>query len=294
MVNFTNWQTSGWQCHEINKIIFVLLFGFIFGLLATASEPAISVLAGQILQISPAINPTLFVWLVSFGTGVAIAFAIYRIIKNIDIRKTFLVLYLIIYILVFFVHPQYRALAFDASGATTGDISVPFIIALGMGMSRTASKTKASDESFGVVGIASVGSIIAVFLYGLIVGPETNLNPYLTGENLNFGGIVLNNLFTVAMAVIPIIAIFMLFQFLMIKLPKRNVAKILVSSVVVFVGLLIFLVGIDYGFAYAALNPALLPVETDSVIGKRNDKLSLMTIFFPESHFMFGFVVKKG
>lgn len=241
----------GGSVTKLNKTIFILLFGFLFGLLATAAEPAISVLAGQVAQINPAINAMLFVWLVSFGTGVAIAFAIYRIIKNIDIRKTFFVLYLLIFIVVFFVHPQYRALAFDASGATTGDISVPFILALGMGISRTASKTKASDESFGVVGIASVGSIITVFIYGLIVGPQTDLNQYLPGETIGLGGVILNNLATVAMAVIPIIAIFMFFQFFFIKLPKRNLVKILASSVIVFVGLLIFLVGIDYGFAYA-------------------------------------------
>ena len=145
--------------------------------------------------------------------------------KNIDIRKTFLVLYLLIFIIVFFVHPQYRALAFDASGATTGDISVPFILALGMGISRTASKTKANDESFGVVGIASVGSIIVVFLYGLIVGPQSNLNEYLPGGNVNFGGIVLNNLRTVAMAVIPIIVIFMLFSVFPYKTTKTQFSK---------------------------------------------------------------------
>ena len=72
----------GGSVTKLNKTIFILLFGFLFGLLATAAEPAISVLAGQVAQISPAINATLFVWLVSFGTGVAIAFAIYRIIKK--------------------------------------------------------------------------------------------------------------------------------------------------------------------------------------------------------------------
>lgn len=236
---------------KLNKAAFIVLFGFLFGLLATAAEPAISVLAGQIAQISPVINATLFVWLVSFGTGVAIAFAIYRIIKNIDIRKTFLALYILIYIVVFFVHPQYRSLAFDASGATTGDISVPFILALGMGISRTASKSKANDESFGVVGIASVGSIIVVFIYGLFVVPQSNLQPYLPGENIGFGAIMLNNLLTVVMAIAPIIVIFLFFQFFFIKLPKRNLLKIFLSGVVVFVGLFIFLVGIDYGFAYA-------------------------------------------
>lgn len=236
---------------KLKKIAFVLLFGFLFGLLATAAEPAISVLASQVSGISPAINATLFVFLVAFGTGIMVAFAIYRIIKNIDIRYVFLVLYILIFIIVFLVPNQYVSLAFDASGATTGDVSVPFILALGLGISHTVSKNKSNDESFGIIGIASTGSVIAVFIFGMIKGNQTNLLPYSPGETASIGTILLNNLGSVTLAIVPIVIVFLIFQFSYIKLPKQQIRSIILSSLIVFVGLFIFLSGIDYGFAYA-------------------------------------------
>ncbi|MDR0934877.1 MAG: DUF1538 domain-containing protein [Erysipelotrichaceae bacterium] len=236
---------------KLKKTIFVLLFGFLFGLLATAAEPAIAVLAGQVNQISPAINVTLFIFLVAFGTGVMVAFAIYRIVKNIDIRYVFLVLYVLVFVVVFFVPNQYISLAFDASGATTGDVSVPFILALGIGISHTIAKHKSTDESFGIIGIASVGSIITVFVYGMILGNQTHLLPYAPGDDGTIGGILLNNLSSVVLAIVPIVAVFLIFQLFFIKLPKQQIRSILLSSIVVFVGLFIFLSAIDYGFAFA-------------------------------------------
>lgn len=245
----------GGSVTKLKKLAFVLLFGFLFGLLATAAEPAISVLAEQIAQINPDINRILFVWVVSFGTGISVGFAIYRLIKNIDIRKTFFVLYILIFAVVFFVPNQYVALAFDASGATTGDISVPFILALGLGISHTISKrnkgTSAHDDSFGMVGLASVGPILMVFIYGLITGNNPNPNAYLPGENVNLGEAYLANIGNVILAIVPIIAVFLIFQFILIKLPRKELGRIFLGSFVVFIGLLIFLSGIDFGFAFA-------------------------------------------
>lgn len=236
---------------KLKKTIFVLLFGFIFGFLATAAEPAISVLAKQINIINEAINSTIFIFLVAFGTGVMVGFAIFRIVKNINIRYVFLTLYIIIFAMVIFVPNQYIALAFDASGATTGDVSVPFILAMGLGISHTASKSKSNDESFGILGIASTGSIITVFIYGMIKGNSDSLTNYIPGEISTIGEILLDNIGAVALAIIPIVMVFLIFQFFFIKLPKKQVLNILIAGLIVFAGLYIFLVGIDYGFAFA-------------------------------------------
>ncbi|HNX16261.1 MAG TPA: DUF1538 domain-containing protein [Bacilli bacterium] len=240
----------GGSITKLNKIVFILLFGFLFGIVATVAEPAISVMSVQVGIISDAINPTLFIWIVGFGTGMAVAFAIYRIIKNLNIKIVFLIVYALVLILVFFVPEQYRALSFDASGATTGDVSVPFILALGVGISKTASKSKKTDESFGIIGIACVGSMIALFIYGLILGPGST-NPYQPGELSGIWQIIGDNLLVVTIAITPIIVIFFFFQLFFIKLPKKKIFGILLSSFVVFIGLFVFLVGIDYGFAYA-------------------------------------------
>lgn len=239
----------GGSITKLNKIVFILLFGFLFGLVATMAEPAIQVMASQVSQIAGNINNFLFLFIVGFGTGVTVAFAIYRIIKNINIRIVFLVLYILIFTLVFFAPPQFQALAFDASGATTGDVSVPFILALGLGISRTASKSKTNDESFGILGIASVGSIIAVFIYGIIIQDGGSGN--LVQNDPTFLDILTGNLLASTLALIPIVVVFLIFQFLFIKLPKKKIVTILLSSLVVFVGLFVFLFGVDFGFAYA-------------------------------------------
>lgn len=253
----------GGSITKLNKIVFILLFGFLFGLVVTMAEPAIQVMAKQVEQIAEPINNIVFLFVVGFGTGVAVAFAIYRIIKNINIKIVFLVLYLAIFALVFFVPSQYQALAFDASGATTGDVSVPFILALGLGISKTVSKNKTTDESFGILGIASVGSIISVFVYGLILQTVTTV-PYAPEANNGIWEMIGTNLFSVTLALTPIIVIFLFFQFFFIKLPKKKIAGILLSTLVVFVGLFIFLFGIDFGFAFAGNYIGKIFIENDT------------------------------
>lgn len=235
---------------KLNKMVFVLLFGFIFGVLATAAEPAVTVLAGHISKISPAINAVFFVFLLSFGTGIFVGLGIYRIIRNIDIKYIFLTLYLIIFILVIFVPNQYVSLGFDAGGAATGAVSVPFILSLGLGISHTMSKSKSNDESFGIIGLAVAGSIISVFVFGIING-RSPTNPYTPEVIVSVEKLLLDNLLSVAISILPIVLIFLVFQFFFIKLPKKQIRLIVLSSFVVFVGLYIFLTGIGYGFSFA-------------------------------------------
>ena len=131
---------------KYNKLIFVLCFGFVFGLLATVAEPALSVLAKQINSIMPLVNSTLFIWITGTGIGIGVAIALVRIVKNINIKWVFAVLYSLVFLLVIFSPNEFIALAFDGSGATTGDVSVPFILALGLGISATFSKSKTNKK----------------------------------------------------------------------------------------------------------------------------------------------------
>ncbi len=236
---------------KLKKPAFIIMFGLLFGVLATVAEPALSVLATQVNSINTDINHTFFLWLLGSGIGVGVGFSLYRVMKDLNIKIVFFVIYILIFIVVFFVPEQYRALAFDASGATTGDVSVPFILALGVGVSTTMSKSKTNDESFGIIGIASVGPIIAVFIYGLILGNNNSLNPYTAGQSETILSITLNNLSGVALAIIPIIIVFLIFQFIFLKLPKKRIIGLLLGSLVVYVGLFVFLFGIDLGFAFA-------------------------------------------
>ena len=237
-----------------NKLAFVLSFGFIFGLLATIAEPALSVLAKQINGIMPLVNSTLFIWITGTGIGIGVAIALLRIIKNINIKLVFAILYALVFILVIFAPSEFVSLAFDGSGATTGDVSVPFILALGLGISATASKSKTNDDSLGIIGIASGGPIIAVLLYGVIVkavnGGLPPEQPFDMSSAGGIGDIIVHNLTDVALAVLPIILISIPFLLSLIKLPKKTFAKLMLGVIPVYLGLLIFLSGIDFGFGF--------------------------------------------
>lgn len=240
---------------KYNKLAFVLCFGFVFGLLATVAEPALSVLAKQISSIMPLVNSTLFIWITGTGIGIGVAIALVRIVKNINIKWIFAILYALVFALVIFAPNEFIALAFDGSGATTGDVSVPFILALGLGISATFSKSKTNEDSLGIIGIASVGPIVAVLAYGIIVkaingGVLPPENTYDMSTTKGLGGIILGNIFDVALAVLPIVLISIPFLLFLLKLPKRTFLKLTLGVIPVYLGLLVFLSGIDFGFGF--------------------------------------------
>jgi len=249
-------EVMGRNLVKLRKFFLIILFGVIFGLLATAAEPALSVLAGQTHLLINEVNAKLFIWVMSAGVGIFVGFALFRIAKDISIKATFAVLYALLFLVIIFVPQEFVALAFDGSGATTGDISVPFILALGMGVSATLSRRKNNDDIFGIIGIASVGPILAVFVYGMIlqtlhggIPPVGVYDP--GGGEANFLAILLSNLSNVALAIFPLLLVFLPFQFFLIKLPKKEFARVLLGIIPAFAGLLIFLSGIDFGFAFA-------------------------------------------
>ncbi|MDR1132084.1 MAG: DUF1538 domain-containing protein [Oscillospiraceae bacterium] len=241
---------------KLKKAVFIIFFAFVFGLLATVAEPALSVLARQTHMIMESVSEAVFVWIMGAGIGVMVGFALFRIIKDLNIKILFAILYIAVFLAVLFVPEQFIALAFDGSGATTGDVSVPFILALGMGVSVTMSKHKTNEDTFGIIGLASVGPILALFIYGIILkaahgGALPPAGIYDPGRAESLGAIVVSNLGGVALALLPIVVVFVPFQFLLLKLPRKEFIMILLGAAAVYVGLLVFLSGIDFGFAFA-------------------------------------------
>lgn len=248
-------KLAGESLIRLKKPIFIVFFGFLFGLLATVAEPALAVLARQTHMILDVVTESGFIWVMGAGIGVFVGFALFRIMENLNIKIVFTVLYAIVFITAIFAPQEFIALAFDGSGATTGDISVPFILALGIGVSLTMSKHKTNDDTFGIIGIASVGPILALFIYGIILKKVGGTIPpagvYDPGAAGGFLEIVYSNLSGVALALFPVVLVFIPFQILLIKLPRREFIKILLGTIPVYIGLLIFLSGIDFGFAFA-------------------------------------------
>ena len=250
-------EAMGASLVKLKKVLFILFFGVIFGLFATVAEPALAVLARQTHLILDAVNETLFIWIMSTGIGIFTGFALYRVIKDINIKIVFAVSYILVFLLIVCSPPEFVALAFDGSGATTGDISVPFILAFGLGVSHTLSKNKDSDDdTFGIIGIASVGPILTVLIYGIVLQnvlggiPQAGVyNPGAGPEN--FAGILFGNVGEVVLALAPLLIAFVPFQIILIKMAKKDFVKIMMGTLVVFAGLLIFLSSIDFGFAFA-------------------------------------------
>ena len=267
-------KAVGGSLDKVKKVIFVVFFGFLFGFLSTLAEPAVTVFARQTNLVMNDINERLFVVIMSVGIGIFVGLALYRIVKKINLKAMFVIMYVFTFALALYVPNEFIALAFDGSGATTGDISVPFMLALGFGACtayRRAKKKggrggfrspavtnedgKLNDDTFGIIGIASVGPILTVFLYGAVMqfihGGEFVTQPYNPGEIEGLAQVVTFNITGVALALLPVMLVFIPFQFFLIKMDKKKFIRILLGAIPVYVGLLIFLSSIDFGFAFA-------------------------------------------
>ena len=254
---------------KFKKVIFIIFFGFLFGFLAESAEPALLVFSGQVSEamrfrdasgtVINLVHSQVLVIVMASGIGCFVGFGLFRILKNMSIKIVFCIFYAAIFLIAVteFVPDEFIGIAFDGSGATTGDISVPFMLAMGIGVSATLSKRKSNDDTFGIIGIASIGPVIAVFLYGIIFRashggnvpvPNVAFNPF--GEE-TFTHLAQFNLRGVALALLPIVLVFIPFQIFLIKSNKRDFVRILLGVIPVFVGLFIFLTCVEYGFAQA-------------------------------------------
>ncbi len=159
-------QSMGATIAKSNKLWIVMIAGLLLGFFISIAEPDLHILAGQVDSVtSGLITKSSLVVVVSIGIGVLIATGLVRIVYNIPLYKLLTVLYLIIFVLALFTSPEFLAISFDASGATTGALTVPFILALALGVSMLKKDSKASEkDSFGLVAIASTGAIIFVMM----------------------------------------------------------------------------------------------------------------------------------
>jgi len=236
---------------KTRKLPLIIGLSFFIGVIITAAEPDLMVLA---IQLGAAVNRYVFIITVSAGVGVFLILAILRIIFQINIRILYLISYVIIFVLGIFVPKSFLPLAFDSGGVTTGPMSVPFIIALCAGVAATESNSL--EDSFGLVGLASAGPVIAVLILGLFI-PSSNIDSSTFVGNaaagdpniaLHFLKALPENLEDVAIALSPIALFAIAFNFIWAKLSKRSFVKILIGFLYVFVGITIFFTGVNAGF----------------------------------------------
>lgn len=234
------------------KLLILVVGSFILGVAVTVAEPDLQVLAKQV----PAVPDIILLASVAIGVGVFLVIALLRIVFKMKLSHILIIMYSIVFIVASFTAPDYLAVAFDSGGVTTGPITVPFILALGMGVSAVRSSKNAEEDSFGLCGICSIGPIIAVLIMGIFFDSSGGGYGFETVSTVNN----LAELFVlyrdgifmffkeVAIAFSPIIIIFGTYNIFYLKLPKRQIIKIAVGIIYTILGLTIFLTGVNIGF----------------------------------------------
>lgn len=268
-------QYVGTTVMRSKKIWIIILVCFLVGVLITVSEPDLTVLATQLAQT---IDKWTLILTVGVGVGVFLVIAFLRIVLKVKLSHLLIIFYIAVFVLSFFVPETFVPLAFDSGGVTTGPMSVPFIIAIGTGVASMRSDKGAETDGFGLTALCSVGPILSVMILGIIFKPENfsvSKNVVAVPEDSK---VLLSVYLTalphymkeVGIALLPIVAFYFIFRLFGQKTERNQVIRILVGVLYTYVGLVLFLLGVNVGF---------LPVG--SYLGAEIGKLDFNWIIVP-------------
>ena len=235
------------------KLGLLLSVCFVLGMLITIAEPDLQVLANQVKDV---MNGTLLIYCVGFGVGAFLMVAILKIVFRVSLSTVLMLFYMLLFamalLLVVSGNEPLLPMAFDSGGVTTGPITVPFIMALGVGISSILGDRRSKENSFGLVALCSVGPILAVLVLGIFSRselsypvPDYTVSPDITGSFLHTA---LHTCKEVALALGLIVVFFLVCQAIFLKLPRKRLARIAVGVVFTYIGLVMFLTGVNVGF----------------------------------------------
>ena len=239
---------------KTKKVGLLLSVCFAMGLLITVAEPDLSVLAGQVADV---LDPMLLIVTVGLGVGIFLLLSVLKIIFKKNLSSILIFFYMLLFAITSLVvingNSKFLPLAFDSGGVTTGPITVPFIMALGVGIATTLGGKKSAENSFGLIAMCSIGPILAVMGLGIFASDEI---PYKIPIDYNMA----DNMVTeiprvigkvaeeVLLAIALIVAFFLILQFFCLKLPKKKLLTIFVGILYTVIGLIIFLATVNIGF----------------------------------------------
>ena len=236
------------------SITLLLTVCLAMGILITVAEPDLTVLANQVSDI---LNPTTLIFTVGAGVGLFLVLAVLKILTKKSLSAMLMFFYMLLFALTCLVivneNTDFLALAFDSGGVTTGPITVPFIMALGVGIAATIGGKNSSENSFGLVAMCSIGPILAVMALGIFANGNINYEaPNYSISLDNIWELILHTLLDKSVDVIIalglIVAFFFILQLLFLKLPTKKLLQIGVGILYTFVGLVIFLSAVEIGF----------------------------------------------
>ena len=249
-------QQLGSKMAGSRKLWVVVSVSFLIGVVVTMSEPDLQVLANQV----PGIPNMLLVGTVALGVGVFLVAALLRILFQVRLQWMLIGSYALVFLLAAFIPKDFLAVAFDSGGVTTGPMTVPFIMALGLGVSSIRSDASAAQDSFGLVALCSVGPILAVLLLALIFPASGSYIPPAipqAGDSRELGGLFVSAFpeyaWEVLKCLFPIAAFFAVFQVMSLRLKRKKLLRILVGLLYTYIGLAVFLTGVNVGFLPAGM-----------------------------------------
>lgn len=274
---------TGEAIAKLNSLPKVFMAGLFLGFLITIAEPDLLILANQIAQATGHfISASTIVLGVSVGVGLMIALGFLRILKNIGLASFFSITYILFFILMIFVIEEFHGIAFDASGATTGAMTTPFILALGIGVSRMKGSKQSEYDSFGLVGIASCGPILAMLIMSFVFTSMKSIPMESSSIHQGILGPLITNfkgsLRETATALFPLIILFLILNYKSFQLNPYHFKSITKGFIYTFVGLVIFLTGAYSGFIDFA---KLIGIE----LGQHHHKI------LPVIGFIFGMII---
>ncbi|MCI8797167.1 MAG: DUF1538 domain-containing protein [Dorea sp.] len=245
-------EKVGTKMAKSMKLQVVLFLCFLLGCLITVSEPDLQVLAEQV----PSIPNHILILAVAFGVGSFLAIAVLRMLFSVALPPLLIVFYIFVFGLAFLVKEDFLAVAFDSGGVTTGPMTVPFIMSMGVGFAAVRSDKHAEVDSFGLVALCSIGPILAVLTLGLLYHPEdaAYTPPELPALQ---DSIELGRYFAVGfpeyikeimVSLLPIALFFTAFQIISLRLKKKTLLKIIIGIAYTYIGLVLFLTGVNVGF----------------------------------------------
>lgn len=239
---------------KTKKLLLILFVCFIMGVLITIAEPDLTVLANQIKDV---INGTTLIITIGVGVGLFLVLAILKVIFKKNLNSMLMFFYMVLYALVTLVvingNESFLPLAFDSGGVTTGPITVPFLMALGVGVAHTIGGKNANENSFGLIALCSIGPIMAILLLGISINGNISYelpSDYVIADNIfmKFLTSSWNIIKEVGLSLILIVAFFYIIQAIYIKLPPKKLLQIGIGIIYTFVGLVVFLTAVNVGF----------------------------------------------
>ena len=242
----------GVQISKARRVLLPLAVCFVLGAVVTIAEPDLQVLAEQL----PSVDNLALILAVAVGVGFFLVAAQVRMLLGIPLRYALVLFYLLVFVLAWVAPDNFIPAAFDSGGVTTGPITVPFIMALGIGMAAIRSDKNSNSDSFGLISLCSIGPILAVMALGIVLpGLDAAYTPVVLPQldttqqaALLFLEQIPDYAGEVAAALLPILVLFTLFQLIFRRFHRHQLGRILVGLVYTYLGLVLFLVGVNVGF----------------------------------------------